>query len=601
MEEPLIGPRFSRNLDPYHVLLAVDIEHFCSRPNQQLPELSSSVPRILEEAMRRSGLDWSERRFPQGFGDGFVLGLPPERAPHLLDPFLRHLHSVLAEERNHLRMRVSIHLGTLPDSGGQQPADGVGKAMNDVHRLLDCEPLRDALAQTDPESTLLIAIISDRVLTDVVEAGYSALTRGQLAPVRAQVKEFSENAWLYVPVPSGNLLLDGIGRPDRTATAGSEAGKGIKNRVGESQSIGTVLQSGSITGSTIVTTTSNRGRVVDLYPIPTAELDSAQEFYVAPPGMERAREILRSRHLVVLVGDPGGRRTTACNLLGELAQETGISVLDVGKRWERPSVSPLPLHTGCGYLLNLNDPAMDSPDEAFTEDLGVHAARLVDRGSYLVVIVRPELWQDGGSAAGLTVDLGLPDPNTVLATHLKRLGAESSAGLFPTLRYGVPPRDVVDMAARAVKLPPEPVPDSMDRIHLVIIDPEGVESVFPLHDGLRRRSPVTLGRRADRNPPPDVALGSDPASGIGRKQGVLEYQDGGWWFRPTGKNHTRILRRGEPEQQNITERLRLRDGDVLRMPGKPDRKWRVQFRDPHETRSANDRMSDENASEGDNQ
>ena len=564
------GPRFSRDLPPYRGVLAVDLERFTETPSVQLPRLVEAVPRVLETALRRSGLDWADRRFPQGTGDGYVLGLPAECTPQLLHPFLDVLQQVLQEENAELRahgpglrmrMRVSVHLGPLPDSRGNCAGDGVGKAMNDTHRLLDCRPLRDALARTDPDVTFVAAIVSQRVYADVVEAGFTALRQDQLIPVRAEVKNFSEDAWMHVPVPSGRALRDGFGgRPDteaaidEAAAARDEApaardeapaarrsreeGASRVQRTGDVAGIS--LQSDSVVNSTFVTNTVIAG-VLGVHPAPDTEIDLARRHHTERLGVGRARELLRRRHMVVLAAAPGGCRTTALHLLDELSLETGISLLDVVKRWDRPSVGHLPLHSGCGYLLDLNSPATDRPDAAFAEDLAVHAARLVDRGSYLVITARPELWRDCRARA---------EPFTVAL-------AAAPAADVPALAAG--PRD----AAR-----------------LRVVDPDGDETEFPLAG----RDEVRVGRPFGGETP-DIAIDSDLVS---REPSRLVRDRHCWWLHPCAKNPPLLGRRGAGDLERVAGPVRLEHGDVICVQVRPTRvdetrHWRLEFTDPLHT------------------
>ncbi|MFG3256325.1 FHA domain-containing protein [Streptomyces sp. NPDC048172] len=608
---PSIGPRFSRDLPPHRAVLAVDLERFSSHPSSELTRLSAAVPRILEEALRRSGLEWKERRFPQATGDGFVLGLDPAHTPRLIHPFLGRLQRVLEEEAAEspatraggLRMRVSVHLGPLPDSGGERPGDGVGKPMNDVHRLLDCEPLREALRRTDPCLTFMAAAVSERVFTEVVEAGYTGLNPEEFTRCRARVKQFAEDAWLYVPLLSGPALTSGIdGREDgaaELARTGQAAGATV-NHVGRVEVRGSVVQGRNVINSNNTTYTNETGTAPRVHPAPRAELTSARTWYVPPPGAARARDVLHARHVTVLVGQRGGRRTTALHLLDELARRDGISVVDVVKHWNEPTVGQLPLHTGCGYLLDLNDPATDRPGRAFAEDLRTHAARLVDRGSYLVITVRPDLWREcWAAAAALTVEPGLPDPARVLEVHLARLGAAPvpalEVGGAAEPAPGIVPRTVVEWAElHAGDIDPGPLPgdpDLTDFEHLRITDPEGRALLFQLRESGGPRSEVTLGRAVPGSPPPDIALDSGPGGLIHRDHCRITYKDGRWWLVPRGTNPPSLCRRGDSGPEPVRETTRLRDGDVIHVRLQPDgagapRGWQLEFRDPQSTGTA---------------
>lgn len=568
MASRLPGPRFSRELPPFHALLAVDLEGFTANPTERQPRLSEAVPHVLETAMRRSGLDWEERRFPQSTGDGFVLGLPVQSVPLLLHPFLDELQLALEETNKalrtddpdlRLRMRASVHLGPLPYSGGRKPSDGIGKPMNDVHRLLDCEPSRKALTLTDPEVTLVAAVISHRVYQDVVEAGFTALRPRELIPIHAKVKQFSENAWLYVPVPSGDLLVTGLS----PASAGCEP-SGARG--------GTAPE--------------------DTRPIPAREMEIVRSRYVEPPGAERLRHLLRTRHLAVVVADPCGRRTTALRLLDELALENGITLGDVVKTWDRPSVSALPLGTGCGYLLDLNDPAADRPDAAFAEDLHVHAERLVDHGSYLIITARPELWRDcRDAAAPFQAELGLPDPGRVATAHFHALlseGAHATAlrSVPPfELPPDTPPAEAVPAAERLAAGQPAPPPEwSTPAVFLRVREPGGRVRKVVLVDGSTRREEIRIGRPFP-GVTPDIEVDSDL---VHRDHCRLIRHGAHWSLQPRGRNLPLLRRRGDGEPEPVSAAVRLENGDEILIPIRPkagvgDRYWRLEFHDPQST------------------
>lgn len=215
LPEALMPANASRPLPPYRGLIAVDTERFTGNPSAYQPDLSAAVPEVLQEALKRSGhiKTWERRRFPQGTGDGYLFGVVPEELPFLLTPFLGALHETLAGKDEslrslrrdlRLRLRVSINVGPVHDSGDPQ-RDRIGEPTNTTCRLLDSTPVKEALKQSDPDVTLMAAIVSQRVFDDVIRAGYTpALGPSQFKPVTADVpgKDFTEPAWLYLPLPS---------------------------------------------------------------------------------------------------------------------------------------------------------------------------------------------------------------------------------------------------------------------------------------------------------------------------------------------------------------------------------------------------------------
>ncbi|WP_017626581.1 hypothetical protein [Nocardiopsis chromatogenes] len=215
MELDTPRPRTSVPLPPYRAVLAVDMERFSrtSAVHQQL--VGRLIPEVLELALTRSGLGevWKAPSFPRHDGDGYVLGTDPVHLPRLIDPFLDTLQEVLEEKRPwlaavdrdlRLRMRVSLGVGPLPDTGDGSGIDAMGDAMIDTHRLLDADAVRRALARSHPDTTLVAAIIGRRVYEDVVLGGFTGVDASRWAPVDAEVagKGYRAEGYLYVPVPS---------------------------------------------------------------------------------------------------------------------------------------------------------------------------------------------------------------------------------------------------------------------------------------------------------------------------------------------------------------------------------------------------------------
>jgi hypothetical protein len=201
-------------LPPSRAIFAVDTEKFTRNPSARQPELSDAIPELLASAFERCDFAeiWDTRRFPQGTGDGYVFGVPEERSSFLVHPLLDRLQEVLEEydqrlrsqDRSlRLRLRVAIHIGPVPDSGERR--EGIGTPVNDTFRLLDSELIREELAASNPDITLIAAIVSQRVFEDVVRAGFTpGLPPDRFRHVIAEVagKEFAQPAWMYVPKPS---------------------------------------------------------------------------------------------------------------------------------------------------------------------------------------------------------------------------------------------------------------------------------------------------------------------------------------------------------------------------------------------------------------
>ena len=203
----------SRSLPPYRGILAVDAKDFTGYPAVQHGEISRVIPQLLQTSFARAELPevWDDRRFPDSTGDGYVFGFEPAAMPYVIHPWLSTLQELLAEfNRNsmgtvRIRLRASLHVGPLPDSGAD--FDGNGTPRNDTHRLLDSVPVKAVLSAQSENVTQVAAILSDRCYQDAVASGYTGRHPDYFIEVPATVegKRFAQRAWLYVPAPSGNL------------------------------------------------------------------------------------------------------------------------------------------------------------------------------------------------------------------------------------------------------------------------------------------------------------------------------------------------------------------------------------------------------------
>ena len=216
-------PTGSRPLPPYRALVAVDAERFSRNRSAELPELNWRLQEILRNTLRESSVGevgdiWQTRIFGQSTGDGYVFGTDTEVLPYLVDPWLDTLQAALADLDGELRrssrdlrlrLRVSLHVGPVPDLG-KEVADPVSTPTNEVFRLLDADPARRALQESNPDVTFLAAVVSQRVFEDVISAGYAGLHPDQFTSEMAEIprSDFAQPAWLYVPRDSRRRKLE---------------------------------------------------------------------------------------------------------------------------------------------------------------------------------------------------------------------------------------------------------------------------------------------------------------------------------------------------------------------------------------------------------
>jgi hypothetical protein len=223
---------------PFRALLTVDAEGYSRNRDAELPGLHTEIRHAVERACERSGLcdTWRGARVVQSTGDGLFAVLPSEAMTALIYPFADRLQDALADSAPQLRasgltlrLRVALHVGLVDD---EHPVTaGISTATNDVSRLLDCEPVRAALSDSDPNVTFAAVIVSAEAFDMFVQGGHTGVHPSRFTQVRAQVKQFDRRAYLYVPVPS-RRARDAGPRPDaesRESSAASSSGLSVSH------------------------------------------------------------------------------------------------------------------------------------------------------------------------------------------------------------------------------------------------------------------------------------------------------------------------------------------------------------------------------------
>ena len=181
-------------------MLAVDIAEFtrADRDDEIQLHLRTSLYGILHEALGGSAMPWEQGQY-EDRGDGVMVIFPPDLAAQpIIDSFPERLrglirrHNRLSCEPARMQLRVAAHVGPVY-------RDEHGFAGDDVTflcRMLDAQPLRRALSESDTE---LAFIISDYVYEKCVLRRRSLADRRSFRPVRTHVKRTSVHAWIYVP------------------------------------------------------------------------------------------------------------------------------------------------------------------------------------------------------------------------------------------------------------------------------------------------------------------------------------------------------------------------------------------------------------------
>lgn len=227
---------------PVQTLLMVDAERFSAHPDARLPDLHKEIRVALGAAAERAGLatEWRAARFVQSTGDGMFVVLPYESTATLIDGFSSGLQDTLSDDAprlraagQRLRLRMAIVVGPVDTEDPE--AAGVSAATVELSRLLNCDPLRAALSDSDPDVTFTALILSAETFGRFVRGGHTRLRPSQFGRVRCVVKETDLDAYLYVPVPSRRAPDSEGSRPEQPVTP--SAAKGVSVRGDNSQNV----------------------------------------------------------------------------------------------------------------------------------------------------------------------------------------------------------------------------------------------------------------------------------------------------------------------------------------------------------------------------
>ncbi|GCD47238.1 hypothetical protein [Streptomyces paromomycinus] len=179
--------------------LALDVQAYGGNNDRRQSEIQHELPRLLEQAAHRAGLDRSRWHF-QPKGDEQLAVLPMDGSePRVIDDYMRHIaselhqHNRLRVEEAWLRLRASVHHGLV------EVADNgfAGRTVVTTSRLLASDVLHRALKAADQAD--LVVALSDDVYDATVVGGHTTLRPDAFRPVTIHEKELRTVAWLWAP------------------------------------------------------------------------------------------------------------------------------------------------------------------------------------------------------------------------------------------------------------------------------------------------------------------------------------------------------------------------------------------------------------------
>lgn len=175
---------------------AVDVTGYGARSALAQEAVQNRLFRLVGWMLRRCRVGWEEVGH-QWAGDGGIVVLPSDIDPTVALPDLvRSVVQGLAEDnRRHddrIRMRMAVGVGIV----GPGAVGFTGSMVVGISRMLDSVPLREAL-EDHPDADVAI-LLSDHVHTYVIRPGYTELPAAEFRLVTVNIKEFREQAWLWI-------------------------------------------------------------------------------------------------------------------------------------------------------------------------------------------------------------------------------------------------------------------------------------------------------------------------------------------------------------------------------------------------------------------
>ncbi|NUS44535.1 MAG: hypothetical protein HOQ24_12710 [Mycobacteriaceae bacterium] len=196
----------------YRPMLAVDIERSAGRGDSALMRIREVLFASMRQSWEQAGLHWDDC-VRDDLGDGLrivaAVGTPKARLVH---PLIHELgvrlraHNRSAAQSTRLRVRMALHAGDVRIDGDGRP---VGRPLEVLARLLDADPLRQALARA-PQGDPVAAVLSQHFHDETVGHDHPGVEAPAFRPISVTVKQFRADAWLYVPhltvtAPTGRI------------------------------------------------------------------------------------------------------------------------------------------------------------------------------------------------------------------------------------------------------------------------------------------------------------------------------------------------------------------------------------------------------------
>jgi hypothetical protein len=170
----------------------VDVVGFGRRDAEEKADLQQRLDKLVSQVVADLGADRAGT-LSSDAGDSRLMFLPvgvdsARVLPAMISAMTERLSRDNRRYRDRMRLRMSVGTGLV----GTGPLGFTGELVVDLHRLVDCAVLREAVR--DHQDVDLAMLVSQALYDDVIRPGH--LASSGFTRVAVTVKEFNAPAWL---------------------------------------------------------------------------------------------------------------------------------------------------------------------------------------------------------------------------------------------------------------------------------------------------------------------------------------------------------------------------------------------------------------------
>jgi hypothetical protein len=173
----------------------VDAVEYGKRSAPQRADIAQRLRELVVGLVADAGSDVDQADI-DGVGDGMVVFLPVGTDPTAALPgLLTAMSDRLARDNNRFRDRLRLRMAIGSGLAGRGPTGFLGELVIELGRLVDSEPLRNAVTWY-PQADC-VALVSNTLHDEVIRPGHIRPDLGPFSEVTVVAKEYTRTAWLW--------------------------------------------------------------------------------------------------------------------------------------------------------------------------------------------------------------------------------------------------------------------------------------------------------------------------------------------------------------------------------------------------------------------